>query len=322
MQDLPKASSIVIKDCMNTQPDERVLIIIDKNKLNIGKALLQEAEKTTKHARLTEIPVMKYNGQEPPKDVAKEMLNSDVILMATSKSLSHTEARRKASEKGARIASMPGITEDIMKRTLAVDYSKITERTNKIAAELNKAYETKDWVKITTKQGTNIKMKVSRRIKHIDENRYHKKGKWGNLPDGEAYFAPLEGSSKGVFIVDASMAGIGKLKEPVKIEVREGYATKIEGKEEAEKLKRLLQSFNDKSVYNIAELGIGTNDKAIITGIVLEDEKVLGTAHIAFGNNVSYGGSVNAPCHLDGVFFKPTIVVGNKKIMEDGKLLV
>ena len=80
--------------------------------------------------------------------------------------------------------------------------------------------------------------------------------------------------------------------------------------------------FNDNNVFNIAELGIGTNHGAKIIGEVLEDEKVLGTAHIAIGTNISNGGRIKAPVHLDGVFTKPTIYVDGKKIIENGKMLV
>ncbi|MCH6574776.1 MAG: PAS domain-containing protein, partial [Bacteroidetes bacterium] len=65
-----------------------------------------------------------------------------------------------------------------------------------------------------------------------------------------------------------------------------------------------------------------TNDKAIISGNILEDEKVLGTCHIALGNNTGFGGKINIPLHLDGIIKNPTISVDNKKIMESGKLLI
>lgn len=187
---------------------------------------------------------------------------------------------------------------------------------------LNKAYENQEKIKITTELGTDLEMQVNRELPQVSEGIFHKKGDWGNLPDGEAYFAPLENHTNGTIIIDASMAGIGKLTSPIKIEIKDGYAINIEGKQQAEQLKKLLTDFNNKTAYNIAELGIGTNDKAIITGIILEDEKVLGTAHIALGNNLSYGGTVNAPCHLDGIFLKPTIEAGNKTILKKGKLLL
>ncbi|MCK4520976.1 MAG: aminopeptidase, partial [Nanoarchaeota archaeon] len=91
---------------------------------------------------------------------------------------------------------------------------------------------------------------------------------------------------------------------------------------EALKLKNILRKVKDKNAYSVAELGIGTNNKAKITGNILEDEKAMGTAHIALGNNKSYEGKIDVPIHVDGVFFKPTIIVDDKKIMENGKLLI
>ena len=102
--------------------------------------------------------------------------------------------------------------------------------------------------------------------------------------------------------------------------VKDGYATNIIGNRQAKELKQTLDNINNKNAFNIAELGIGTNPKAIITGNILEDEKVLGTAHIAFGKNSSFGGKVDVPIHIDGVFNKPTIYVDKKLIIDDGKL--
>ena len=73
---------------------------------------------------------------------------------------------------------------------------------------------------------------------------------------------------------------------------------------------------------NIAELGIGTNEKAIVTGVVLEDEKAMGTVHVALGDNASMGGTVHAPIHLDGVVLKPTLMVDETVILEAGKLMI
>ena len=73
---------------------------------------------------------------------------------------------------------------------------------------------------------------------------------------------------------------------------------------------------------NVAELGIGTNHEAQISGHILEDEKVMGTIHVAFGNNISMGGTCNVGIHIDGVVTKPTVYIDEQKIMEDGKLLI
>ena len=140
-------------------------------------------------------------------------------------------------------------------------------------------------------------------------------------PTGEAYLAPLEGLSNGVVVVDGSIAGVGMMSQPLRIAVENGYATDISGGPEAQKLISLLEP-HGKDARTVAEFGIGTNDKAILTGIILEDEKVMGTIHIAFGDNKSMGGSVRVASHLDGLVKAPTVWFDEVKVMEDGRFLV
>ncbi|MFT4326928.1 MAG: aminopeptidase, partial [Candidatus Woesearchaeota archaeon] len=124
--------------------------------------------------------------------------------------------------------------------------------------------------------------------------------------------------TNGTIVYDGSIAGVGKITTPIKLEVKKGKATIVSKNKDSTKLKKLLESVGPKA-YNLAELGIGTNPNAILTGNVLEDEKVLGTCHIALGNDLSYNGTNNVPIHLDGIILKPTITVDGKIIMKDGK---
>lgn len=312
------AAKSALTQCLNLQSTESCLILTDNTRLSIANAFYKEAKNITDKVKLIEIPELEYNGREPDDNAAQEMLDYDVILIITSKSMSHTKARRQATENGARLASMPGITEDMAKRTLSADYKKIRERTQHLVKLLTKA----NTLRVTTELGTDITMDISNlKCSGADAGIFDKPGAWGNLPEGEACMAPKENTTNGIFIVNKTMAGVGKLQYPIKFTVRDGFVADITGAEEAARLKKLLMDFNDPSVYNIAEIGIGTNDKAIITGITLEDEKVLGTAHIAIGNNLTYdGGTTNAPVHLDGVFSKPNIYLDDKLIIEKGVL--
>jgi leucyl aminopeptidase (aminopeptidase T) len=315
MISLEKAAQKIIQ-CMNIKKEEKVLIIIDKNTLKIGRAIEKESLKITS-TKLLEIPIGKQHGEEPPKNIAEIMKLFDVIIIPTTMSLSHTAARREANETGARISTLPGVTEEMLCRTMEADYGKIARRTDVLSSILDEAKE----VVVTTEKGTNITMSIEGRKCVRDIGLIHAKGDFSNLPAGEACLAPLEGKSNGTFIVDASFSGIEKIDSDIKITVKDGIATKIEGKAAAKQLLRML-TVAGKGAFNIAELGIGTNDKAKITGNVLEDEKVMGTAHIALGNNKSFGGKIDIPIHLDGIFYKPTIVVDGKKIMDNGKLMI
>jgi len=314
---LDKAAHTILGTCMGLKEKERFLVVYDKNKKKIADILLRKARKICRKADKVKIGVGKINGEEPPKKIAEMMKKYNVVVIATTKSLSHTNARRNASKNGVRIASMPGVTEDMMRRTLVVDYNKIKRISEKVYNLLNN----KKRVRLVTKNGTDVVVYVNRLVK--DVGIYDKKGDFGNLPAGEVGFAPVEGKTNGVVVIDKTMAGIGKLRDRVRMRVKEGFVKKIYGGSEAAKLERLLKKLNNKNVYNIAEFSIGTNYKAKITGVTLEDEKVYGTVHMALGDNTSYpGGTIKAPTHLDGVISKPTVFVDEKKIMEKGKLIL
>lgn len=315
--ELYSASLIALRDCMGTNSGEKVLIVTDEPLRNIGYSLWQAAKDLQSEVIFLEILPRKTNGEEPPTEVAEMMKKADVVVCPTSKSLTHTDARRNASEAGARIATLPGVTEEIMIRCMNADYNKIAERTFKLCDMMEKT----ETIKVTSPGGTKIVMPIKGRKAHASSGLFREKGLWGNLPTGESYLAPLEGLSSGVVVVDGSMAGVGMVSEPIKISVRNGYAEEITGGAEAKKLRELLEP-HGRDAYTVAEFGIGTNDKAILTGKIIEDEKVMGTIHIAFGDNKSMGGSVRVASHLDGLIKEPTVWFDDKLIMKDGKFTI
>ncbi len=312
-----KAAETALKQCMKLRKGETLLVITDRKRKRIGEALFDSGIEAGARAVLAEIPEGKMHGEEPPESLAGMMKSFDVIMAPTTKSLSHTDAVRNAS-KSARIATLPGITEEVFRRGMSADYNSIAERTNRIKKALNRCRK----IRVVTAKGTDITMGMGRKMDtRKKEGMIHRKGQVNNLPAGEAGFAPAQGTAEGVFVVDASFGGVGKVDRQVRIRVKKGCAVRIEGGKAAEKLRKMLRRCG-KEAYNIAELGIGTNNKARISGVVLEDEKVMGTAHIALGNSRGMGGSVYAPCHLDGVFRNPTIYADSRKIMHKGKLLI
>lgn len=145
---------------------------------------------------------------------------------------------------------------------------------------------------------------------------------FGNLPSGESYLMPEEGKAQGVYYVDGSLAGVGLINDgPVKIIVENGTAVKIEGGKDAERFRKMVDEVGD-SARNLAELGVGTNYMAQINGTVLEDEKVLGTIHLALGNNVSMGGTVNIGFHVDGIITRPTLRIDDFLLLDDGEMQI
>jgi aminopeptidase len=314
--ELYSASLIAVRDCMGLQSGERVLIVTDEPLRPIGLSLMEAAKSVSSEVLLVEMPPRSSNGEEPPGLVAEMMKAVDVVLCPTSKSLTHTDSRRSASSRGVRIATLPGVTGEIMVRCMNADYHEIAARTARLCEMLGRA----GMVRVTSPSGTDLRMPVKGRTPHASSGLFREKGQWGNLPTGEAYLAPLEGMSEGILVVDGSMAGVGMIKTPIRIEVRDGQAVDIAGGEEARKLLELLLPHGE-AARNLAEFGIGTNDKAKLTGVILEDEKVMGTIHVAFGDNKSMGGTVRVASHLDGLVTSPTVWFDDRMVMEKGRLL-
>ncbi len=315
--ELFSASLVAVRDCMGTKTNEKVLIVTDEKMRKLGYALWKATKEITSEILLVEMIERNSNGEEPPAEIAELMAKVDVVFCPTTKSLTHTDARRNASENGARIATLPGVTEDIMIRCMNADYNAIAKRTSALCELMVK---TKN-IKVKAPAGTDIILPIAGRKAHASSGLFREKGQSGNLPTGEAYLAPLENLSNGVVVVDGSMAGIGMVTEPITIDVKDGYAVNITGGEDAEKLLTLLIP-HGKDAFNVAEFGIGTNDKAILSGKIIEDEKVMGTIHIAFGDNKSMGGNIRVASHLDGLIKEPTVWFDDKIIMEKGKLLL
>jgi aminopeptidase len=316
-KELFSASLVAVRDCMGAKQNEKILIVTDEPMRSLGYALFQAAKEITSDVLIIEMLPRKTNGEEPPPEIADLMMRMDVVFCPTTKSLTHTDARRAASENGARIATLPGVTEEIMVRCMNADYKAIASRTHQLCSLMEQA----STIKVKAPAGTDITLPIKGRKAHASSGLFLEKGQSGNLPTGEAYLAPLEGLSNGIVVVDGSMAGIGVVRNPITIKVENGYATEISGGEEASQLIELLKP-HGKDAYNVAEFGIGTNDKAILSGKIIEDEKVMGTIHIAFGDNKSMGGSVRVASHLDGLIKEPTVWFDEKMVMENGKLLL
>ncbi len=316
-QGLLNTARIALQECMGLKQGEVLLVITDEPCRSVGEAFFVAGNDLGNESILVEIVPRGTHGEEPPACVAEMMKSVDVVVMPTSKSLSHTKARRGATKVGVRQASLPGITPEMMERGLSANYKEIELLSNKIAEILTKGKE----VHLTSESGTDLYLVIEAREGKPDTGINHAPGSFSNLPAGEAYIAPVEGTANGVVVIDGSMAGVGIVEEPIVIKVQDGYAMEIDGRKEADKLLELLKDF-DKQARNIAELGIGTNPKALLSGAVLEDEKVMGTVHIALGSNVSFGGSVDVPIHLDGVIKSPTLVVDGRVVMERGKIVI
>ncbi|MDH5439211.1 MAG: aminopeptidase [Candidatus Bathyarchaeota archaeon] len=268
-------------------------------------------------------PSVRKHGSEPGKEVEERMKAADVVIAITTYSLTHTEARENATRKGTRIASMPTFLVEMFYPggPMAADYSEIEEETEKIAKAIT---ESKEAV-VTSPEGTSLKLSIRGRKGEVDAGIFSEKGAWGNLPSGEAYCAPVEGTGEGRLVVETSW--YPSLEENMTLVFEKGNVVEvIGGGKVGDELRSLLAFDKNEEPYisrrNLAELGVGTNPNARRPDNVLEAEKIKGTVHVAIGDSSHMGGKVSADLHQDFVVPRPMLILDGETIMKDGKLLI
>jgi leucyl aminopeptidase (aminopeptidase T) len=313
MPDLGPAVRTVIENCLGVKAGEDVLVIVDDATREIGEALRGQASDAGADAVLTVMDPRANDGTEPPRAVAAALLGCDVFIAPTSRSLSHTTARKAASDAGARGATMPGVTEDMLARVMAVDFDQMAARSRAVAALLDAG----EVAYVTCPLGTQLKLDLGGRAGISDDGDLSAAGAFGNLPCGEGFIAPIGG--EGV-IVASSLAPLGLSDEPATLTVADGQIVAATGGLGPDYLQR-LQAHGELGV-NLAELGVGTNDRAMLTGNILEDEKLLGSVHVAFGASAGIGGTVSVPIHLDVVILDASLEVDGRPVLEAGRYVL
>jgi leucyl aminopeptidase (aminopeptidase T) len=311
---------ILVDTCLRIQPKENVLIVTDTNMIDIAELICIITGERGATITMAVMDPLSAPGMEPPRPIASAMKASDVVMMATTFTLTPSIARAEAQKTGARILSLGGynynvLTSDAMQADF-IAQKPIVEKVAQLLSDTEKA-------RVTSTSGTDLKIKIGKRKAHASTNICHEPGTLGSPPDIEAYVAPIEDTAEGIIILDGSICldEFGLIKTPIELSIKKGTVENIRGGDEATAFRNKLESYQDPEMFRIAELGIGLNPLAKLIGDPLIDEGVLGTAHIALGLNFTYGGSIkNAKTHVDCVFRNPTIELDGKVLLKKGKL--
>ena len=250
----------------------------------------------------------------------KDGAAADVVVAITEFSTSHTSFRKLLTQAcGVRYASMPLFEREMFFGAMDVDWKDLAVSTNVLARALTDA----DRCEVYSVNGTHLVLGVSGRPVLADDGMLDQRGSFGNLPAGEVFLAPVEGTTEGILVLEWGPQA--KFKNPITVTIESGKVLSVDGEEEEDVswLEGILSDHEDN--VNIAELGIGTNPAATRPDNILESEKILGTIHVAFGDNHTFGGNVKAPLHQDFVLFNATLTAvwerggGRRVLLDEGK---
>jgi leucyl aminopeptidase (aminopeptidase T) len=289
------------------EPNESLLIVTDSETDSaIASTIMAASARLGVEAVTVTMSAKALTGNEPSAPVVAPMLSLDVIICPTNETLFHTNARTAACRRGARFISMAGATMQVLASdAMLADFAK-----GKVLRRLVQMLPRAKRIRVTSAAGTDLTLCVlGRRGRRITGMR-RRRGDATGVPDIEAYIAPLEHSTKGKLVIDGSTCVTGLVRQPIKIDVKQGIARTITGGSEARRLLRTLRKAGGSVASSIAEFGIGLNPLARIRGAITEDEAVLGTAHWALGDNQRFGGRNSAPTHVDMVLRRPRIQTG------------
>ncbi len=304
---------------LNVKKGESVLILTDTSVEEVVyESLAAAVYEVPGIPTILIIPPPAAFGHELPEIAAAAILKADTLIAACCVSATHTDAVRKGLGAGVKYIAMGGVNSDMLTHGAATaDYAEVNRITNRFTEIMTRG----ERVRVTSTQGTDITFSIKGRKVYPLTGVFHP-GTIACFPDGEAACAPVEGTAQGLIAIETSMHHVGRCQSPIRLTVKEGRVVHIEGKEEAELLRKVLETRGDDNSYNIAEFAIGTNPEARCIGNPQEDKKTLGSIHIAIGDNLTLGGSIYSRTHLDGLILKPVVYIDDKMIIDNGRPVI
>ena len=326
---IPSPSSIVemtrgafkaMAQCAGVKPGENVVIACDTNKLRIAEVLAGAAYALDAVPTITAFPPTFAHGAQVPDPVVGACARSDVFFLATSWSMTHTDARIEAIKNGARGTTMCEVTEDsLCAGGITADYEECDRLGRKIGSILAKAKS----IRLRAAGGTDLTGTIADRPVQYETGLFRNPGEFAALPNSELNISPIEDTTEGIIVGDVRCMGYGVIRnEPITMDVKKGKIVSISGGPGADYLRETLKSFNDPKAYNLAEFAIGLNPVARGYATNLEDLGKLGFAHNGIGSSYAIGGKVLAPCHIDVIYSDASLEIDDKLVLDKGKLLI
>ncbi len=308
--------------CLSIGAGEQVVLLTDEGSDDQVVAGLVEGIGTRGAVPVvSRIPMPSLPGSEPPTTVAAMLPAADAVIELTSVFIGSNRARRRANEAGTRYVAMPGVRVRTFRDEgpLAVDFDRIRIDAEAVGA----AWSAADRFRLTTPGGTDLTGSVGGRPGRVLHGLARTTGAYMAPPDIEAGTAPVEGTATGVAVIDADLLfmGQGPLSHPVVLTVRDGEIVGIEGDEAGRLSEMLARCGDDRRMRNLAEVSMAFNPAGRVCDVPMETESALGTAHIALGNSIAYGGTVDAVAHLDCVMRDATLELDGRPVMVAGRIL-
>ena len=317
-----RAFGNVLDQCLAVTVGEEIVLLTDEGTdAEVVSGLSNGILERDAIPLVARMPSPRLPGAEPPSAVAAMMRHAAATIELTSLFIGSSAARRAATDGGARYLAMPAVRLDTFRPggPLAVDFERLRIDAEKVGAAWGQARA----FRLTSRGGTDLHGSVEDRPGRVLHGMAREPGAYMAPPDVEAGTAPVEGTVSGVVVIDADLLfmGQGPLDEPVVLHVTGGRMTGIEGAERSRsRLESMLARCADERMANIAEVSVAFNPAGTVCSVPMETESSRGSAHVALGNSIAYGGRVNAIAHLDCVMRDAVLELDGRLVIAEGTL--
>jgi hypothetical protein len=309
-----------LDQCLAVRQGEQVVLLTDHGTDPEVIAGLSDAISVRDGIPLVaRMPEPRLPGAEPPGAVAAMMLAAGAIIELTSLFIGSSQARQLATRQGGRYLAMPGVRLSTFRAggPLDVDFGQLRLDAERVGT----AWGTARTFRLTTPAGTDLRGSVADRPGRVLHGMATQPGAYMAPPDIESGTAPVEGTASGTVVIDGDLLfmGVGPLPDPVLLRITDGQLTGIEGTE-AHRLTSMLSRCADPLMTNLAEVSVAFNPNGTVCDVPMETESARGTAHVALGNSIAYGGVVGAVAHLDCVMRDAVLELDGRAVMIGGVL--
>jgi leucyl aminopeptidase (aminopeptidase T) len=313
---------------INAKAGNKILIITDSGMDSLlWQAMAAAAAELGMEPTIAIMTPRAAHGYDPTSPIIHAARDPDIDLYIylTSTAMAHAPLTAELLDRGKRFILMEELTPDMMlpDGPAGADYVAMDVIGQKIA----KLFSAGQRVRVQADNGTDLTATIAGRpgrsvTAKIPAMRANGGGGCA-FPDGEAHVCPVEGTGEGTIVFDLTAHSVGALKEPIRITVEKGMATKIEGGLQAAKWREILERYGDANSYNCpAEIAIGLNPNVTPTGSMRTDKKLYGSTHIGVGDTIVLGGTCHAKLRLEGVIKEPLITIDEKVVTKGGKIFV
>ena len=318
-----------VRTCLAIQPGEQVALIADSASVGVAGSIEQALSQSGALVSALLIESLATRPmREAPRAVLDALERADAGILCVQPQEGELAARMAivalVERRRIRYAHMVGVTPQIMREGMRVDYRLV----DRLSQQLCERMPSARLLRVKTRGGTDFVATFDPALVWVKTSGLINPRYWSNLPAGEVFTTPA--SVDGTFVCDGTAGDYfngkyGSLEStPLILTIKGGRL--VDTRSSRADLQQDFWDYchTDANSDRVGELAFGTNfGLRGMIGILLQDEKVPGV-HLAFGD--PYGNQTHADwsscTHVDVLTRGCDVWIDDEQVIAEGQYLL